>query len=223
MHQLRVSLCCRRPGKMFVVGTPLFLCYHLIVKHMRTCCSNSKTAPTVIHGARTPMPSELLPYSKRRIGLELPEIPPDEWCDFRREYEQGKTLKHIASDYHCDPRTVRKSLLLNQGSNDIGKQNYSKKITGYIPRINALYQKYAGINDSENRFPDTDNKVVESGNQSPSNEAHIKEYGICGISRLITEQIIAEGYTGSERTVRNYLSSRLICIQSHTRRKDKQT
>ena len=211
-----------RPGKMFVVGTPLFSCYHLIVKYIRTCCRNSKTASTVIHGARPPMPLELLPrtYSKRRIGPELPEIPSDEWCDFRLEYEQGKTLKQIATDYHCDPRTVRKSLLLNQGSNDIGKQNCSKKITAFVPRINDLYQKYTGTNDSENRFPDTDNKAVGSGNHLPSKEAHIKECGICGISRLITEQITAEGYTGSERTVRNYLSSRFICIRPQTCRKD---
>lgn len=167
------------------------------------------------------MPLELLPYNKRRIGPELPEIPPDEWCDFRLEYEQGKTLKQIASDYHCDPRTVRKSLLLNQGSNDIGKQNCSKKITAFVPRINDLYQEYTGTNDSGNRFPDTDNKEVGSGNQLPSKEAHIKEYGICGISRLITEQITAEGYTGSERTVRNYLRSRFICIRPQACRKDK--
>ena len=157
---------------------------------MRKCYSNSKTASTVIHGARTPMPLELLPYSKRRIGPKLPEIPPDEWCDFRLEYEQGKTLKQIASDYHCDPRTVRKSLFLNQGSNDIGKQNCSKKITAFVSRINDLYKQYTGINDSENRFPDTDNKEVGSSNHLPSKEAHIKEYGICGFNKLITDKCL---------------------------------
>ena len=166
------------------------------------------------------MPSELLPYSKRRIVPALPEIPLAEWCDFRREYEQGKTLKQIASDYHCDSRTVRKSLLLNQRSNDIGKQNCSKKITAFIPRINDLYQEYISINNSANKFPDTDSKTVGFGNQSPSKETHIRKYGICRISRLITEQITAEGYTGSERTVRNYLSSSFISIQTHVYRKD---
>ena len=35
-------------GKMFVVGMPFISCYHLIVKHMCTCCGNSKAASTVI-------------------------------------------------------------------------------------------------------------------------------------------------------------------------------
>ena len=51
-----------------------------------------------------PMPSKLIPYTQNRICLNLPEISSDKWSDFRREYEQGKTLKQIALEYHCDPR-----------------------------------------------------------------------------------------------------------------------
>ena len=83
-----------------------------------------------------PMPSKLIPYTQNRICLNLPEISSDKWSDFRCEYEQGKTLKQIALEYHYDPRTVRKCLFLDQGSNDIGKQHYTKKLTAYLPMIN---------------------------------------------------------------------------------------
>ena len=66
------------------------------------------------HGVEMPMSSKLIPYTQNRICLNLPEISSDKWSDFRREYEQGKTLKQIALEYHCDPRTVRKCLFLNQ-------------------------------------------------------------------------------------------------------------
>ena len=107
-----------------------------------------------------PMPSKLIPYTQNRICLNLPEISSDKWSDFRREYEQGKTLKQIALEYHCDPRTVRKCLFLNQGSNDIGKQHCTKKLTAYLPMIDELYRKYTGIDGSEASSPDTDGKAV---------------------------------------------------------------
>ena len=167
-----------------------------------------------------PMPSKLIPYTQNRICLNLPEISSDKWSDFRREYEQGKTLKQIALEYHCDPRTVRKCLFLNQGSNDIGKQHCAKKLTAYLPMIDKLYRKYTCIDGSEVTSPDTDGKVVAANHPSSFRGSRGKEYGICKISKLITDQITAAGYTGSERTVRNYLSSRFISIQPDTCRKD---
>ena len=166
------------------------------------------------------MSSKSIPYSKSRICLELPEIPSDKWCDFRREYEQGKTLKQIAFEYHCDPRTVRKCLFLNQGSNDIGKQNCTKKLTPFIPIIDGLYQEYTGIDDPIISSPDTDGKAVATNHLASFKGANVKEYGICKMSKLITDQITAAGYTGSERTVRNYLSSRFISIQPDACGKD---
>ena len=201
---------------MFVVGTPQNSCYYHIVEYICKCSSKKHNKPKVIHGAELSMSSKIISYSRNRICLKLPDIPADKWCDFRCAYEQGKTLKQIAVEYHCDPRTVRKSLFLNQGSNDIGKQNCGKKITAFIPVIDRLYQKYTCINNPENSFPDTDLEASAINNLVSFKGSHTKEYGLCKISKLITDQIKAEGYTGSERTVRNYLRSRFISIQPDT-------
>ena len=86
--------------------------------------------------------------------------------------------------------------------------------------IDELYRKYTGIDGSEATSPDIAGKVVAANHPSSSKGSRGKEYGICKISKLITDQITAAGYTGSERTVRNYLSSRFISVQPDTCRKD---
>ena len=130
-----------------------------------------------------------IPHSKNKIHQKLPDLPEDEWCDLRREYEKGKTLKHLASEYICDPRTVRRCLMLNKNISDIGKQTAPKKLNAYLSRIDQLYADFS------------------------------KEYiGICSISSHITKQLIIEGYTGSERTVRNYLSSRFYSVSTTGRK-----
>ena len=50
----------------------------------------------------------------------LPDIPKEQWSDFRTDFENGMTLKDIADKYHCDPRTVKTALPLNRGSSDFG-------------------------------------------------------------------------------------------------------
>jgi len=139
------------------------------------------------------MPSKLIPYAQNRICLNLPEISSDKWSDFRREYEQGKTLKQIALEYHCDPRTVRKCLFLNHGSNDIGKQHCTKKLTAYLPMIDELYRKYTGIDGSEASSPDTDGKVVVANHPSSFRGSRGKEYGICKHYKEASESIMKNG------------------------------
>ena len=112
--------------------------------------------------------------------LHPPELPEDEWCDFRRDYASGMTLKRIAEKYYCDPRTVRRCILANKSSSDLGKQAVPTKIAAFAERIEAM-------------FPE----IVYDQNI----------HGICDISRRITVTLQEEGYTGSERTVRNYIRS----------------
>jgi len=110
--------------------------------------------------------------------LHPPELPADEWCDFRRDYESGMTLKQIAEKYICDPRTVRRCILANKPSSDLGKQTEPTKIAAYADQIEVMF-----LDISYDR----------------------NVHGICDISRRITAVLQEEGYTGSERTVRNYL------------------
>lgn len=108
-------------------------------------------------------------------------------CDFRKDLDTGMTLKQIAAKYHCDQRTVRTCILLNRSSTELGKQYAPTKLQPYMNLIQELYQ-------SENEH---------------SGSVHA---GILQISRKITALLSELGYTGSERTVRNYIRSHCIPI-----------
>ena len=123
--------------------------------------------------------------SSTRKALLLPQISSDKWCDFRIDYESGMTLKSIAEKYICDPRTVRRCLLNNKSSSELGSQTAPTKLSAYIDQIHMLFQEYT-------------DQVVVSGNLT----------GICHISKKITQSLRMSGYKGSERTVRNYLRAR---------------
>ena len=68
-----------------------------------------------------------MPSNIRGERIVLPDIPKEQWSDFRSDYEAGMTLADIAVKYYCDPRTVRTALSLNRGSNDFGKRIVPKK------------------------------------------------------------------------------------------------
>jgi len=112
-------------------------------------------------------------------AFPLPPLPSEEWCDFRKDYESGMTMKAIADKYICDPRTVKKCLLQNKSSKELGRQTAPTKLAPYLSTIDRLFQEYAL---TTSRF--------------------------CTVSRSITQQLTELGYTGSERTVRNYLQSK---------------
>lgn len=116
--------------------------------------------------------------SKMSERILLPDIPKEQWSDFRADFESGMTLKDIAVKYHCDPRTVRTALPLNRGSNDFGKWTSPKKLEAHIDSIS---------------------KVLCSTAQFKS---------LSNLSQHITSEIQKVGYTGGERTVRNYLYTR---------------
>ena len=116
--------------------------------------------------------------------IPLPDLPEYEWCDFRCDYESGMTLKDVAEKYFCDPRTVRRCIFSNKSSGELGKQMEPTKLAAFSEQIDSLYWEIA-----------------------EAQEILKKKFGICDISRRITAELAAEGYTGSERTVRNYLRS----------------
>ena len=121
----------------------------------------------------------ILEYCKpEKHRLSLPDLPESAWCDFRRDYASGMTLKAISEKYFCDPRTVRRCLILNKDSKDLGRQGAPTILEPYVPLITSLW------------------------------EAQDKCTGICHSSREITDQLRKTGYTGTERTVRNYIRSR---------------
>lgn len=110
--------------------------------------------------------------------IVLPNIPQEQWSDFRVDFENGMTLKDIAAKYHCDPRTVRSSLSLNRGSSDFGKWSVPTKLEHHIDAVS---------------------KVIKNSDDIKS---------LSNLSQYITSEIQKNGYTGSERTVRNYLYTR---------------
>ena len=120
--------------------------------------------------------------TRQRERIPLPDIPTDQWCDFRRDYESGMTFKKIAEKYVCDSRTVKSCILNNKSSNELGSQRKPTKIASFVDLIDTEYQE------------------IVFGKSFAS-----EEIGICEISERITEWLKQNGYTGGERTVRNYL------------------
>lgn len=93
-------------------------------------------------------------------------------------YKTGKTITEVASTLHCDRRTASKLIKNNLNEEDIGRWDPShKKLTGYAGIINS--------------FIDTDISKYKS---------------LLSFSKALCSQLAEQGYTGSERTVRNYLS-----------------
>lgn len=134
---------------------------------------------------------QIIIQSKNKKPFKLPNIQKEYWCDFRIDYEAGMTLKAIAEKYFCDPRTIRQCIIENKSSDELGKQMKPTKLAPYYQQVEDLYYWH-----------------VDSG--SP---AFAGNKGICKISREITEVLKTYGYTGSERTVRNYLKNKYQTIR----------
>lgn len=105
----------------------------------------------------------------------LPDIPENEKCDYRLDYDSGMSISKIAEKYYCDKRTVRTALIYNHSSNQLGKRKKPTQLSKYEHRIEVLWHEYKKLGS------------------------------LYTISKTITQTINNEGYTGKERTVRNYL------------------
>ncbi len=156
--------------------------------------------------------------SKIRYRFQLPEIPHGCWCDFRRDFESGMTLKSIGIKYHCDQRTVRSCIILNKSSSELGHQYAPTKLEPYIPEIERLYQILSSGGTPQSAEQNIAHKADSSPRQLASQSAQTYPSVIPGItrfSRLITQKIAEFGYTGSERLVRNYLRTKFIQTKSN--------
>jgi len=61
--------------------------------------------------------------ARSSAAFTLPDLPRARWCDFRIKYiEQHMTLRELADEYMCDPRTVRACLIHNKSSSSLGKK-----------------------------------------------------------------------------------------------------
>ena len=119
---------------------------------------------------------------KNSIRFQMPDPPPEMWCDFRVDLaEKHMTLTELAAKYSCDPRTVRACIQCNKSSSELGKQSVPTKIQIYEPHIRNLLLNMKTVPDD-----------------------------ICTIyslSRYLYLLLQQQGYTGSERTLRNQLSN----------------
>ena len=67
--------------------------------------------------------------SKSAARFTLPDLPREQWCDFRIAYEEGnRTLVQLAEEYMCDPRTVKACILRNKSSSSLGKKSVPTQI-----------------------------------------------------------------------------------------------
>ena len=121
---------------------------------------------------------------KNSIRFQMPDLPPEMWCDFRVDLaEKHMTLTELAAKYSCDPRTVRACIQCNKSSSELGKQSVPTKIQIYEPHIRNLLLNMKTVPDD-----------------------------ICTIyslSRYLYPLLQQQGYTGSERTLRNHLSEEI--------------
>ena len=133
-----------------------------------------------------------LPRKRRAHKFILPDIPEADWCDYRREYEAGMSLRAIAEKHYVDPRTVRSAIEHNVGSAHLGRQHSPRKLSHFENEIRS--------------------KLPELQENADS---------ITALSRRMTLHLQESGYTGSERTVRNYLHT-LPSVTSSFKKKSSQ-
>ena len=117
----------------------------------------------------------------------LPDIPEEQRCFFRKEYDSGKTLQQIALENHCDRRTVRIAIIHNR--DEIGQQTVNSKTDRYkqhieyllktIPKSRSLFSKStqiakilneSGIDISERSIR---NYIKEQENKNHQNEDNL--------------------------------------------------
>lgn len=118
---------------------------------------------------------------KHNIRFPMPDIPRELWCDFRIELvENGMTLAKLADKYYCDPRTVRSCIQHNKSSYELGKKSTPTRMQLYEKQVRELL-----IHNVKDLPPDVST--------------------IYGLSQFLYPLLQNEGYSGSERTLRNHL------------------
>lgn len=117
---------------------------------------------------------------KNRRLLIDDQIPEEQWSDARRQYiMEEKSLGRIGKEQHMDPRTVSKLVKNNLNFDRVGKHQSPSKVEPYAGAILDL---------------------LTSG-------CFHRYSGIMTVSEKILARIRSLGYTGSERTLREYLKT----------------
>lgn len=117
---------------------------------------------------------------KNRRLLIDDQIPEEQWSDARRQYIlEEKSLSLIGKEQHMDPRTVSKLVKNNWNFDRVGKHQSPSKVEPYADAILDL---------------------LTSG-------CFHRYSGIMTVSEKILAHIRSLGYTGSERTLREYLKT----------------
>lgn len=115
----------------------------------------------------------------RRLQID-DQIPEEQWSDARRQYIlEEKSLSLIGKEQHMDPRTVSKLVKNNWNFDRVGKHQSPSKVEPYAGTILDL---------------------LTSG-------CFHRYSGIMTVSEKILAHIRSLGYTGSERTLREYLKT----------------
>ena len=108
--------------------------------------------------------------------FNAPDVPREQWCETRTQYEAGATLREIAIERGCDPRTIKACILYNDDR--LNRKHTPRLIDSQIPAIDRLLA--SGI------FADT-----------PSLRSLARQ--------LLVRLQSLTAYAGSEKTIRDYL------------------
>lgn len=120
---------------------------------------------------------------KHTIKFSLPDIPREAWCDFRKDFvEKNMTLVQLAQKYCCDPRTVRNCIQHNKSSFELGKKSTPTRMQLYEQQVRKL--------------------LLHNIDGIPDNVSTVY-----GLSHHLYPLLQEQGYSGSERTLRNHLQT----------------
>lgn len=115
----------------------------------------------------------------RRLQID-DNLPESEWCDVRIEYlKDGKTVAQIAEERGCETRAISRMIKGNRSFSDLGRKRTPYRMDGYQETVERL---------------------LKSGAFSDASQ-------IMAITRKLLQHLRPLGYTGSERTLRDYLQT----------------
>ena len=118
---------------------------------------------------------------KPATHFTLPDLPRNQWCDIRASYiEKGLTLAELAEIYQCDYRTIKACLIRNKSSKSFGKKSTPTRIDLCKNELQELLRQHL------NQLPEDVHSIYQ-------------------LSCYLLPRLKECGYSGSERTLRNYL------------------
>ena len=111
----------------------------------------------------------------------MPDLPRHQWCDIRLTYiERNLTLSELADLYKCDSRTIKACLIRNKSSKSVGKKSTPTRIDLCRSELKELLSSHL---------------------QKLPEDVH----SVYALSAQLYPLLKERGYTGNERTLRNYL------------------